>query len=81
MSLRDFQNDVHITSFTIGAIDVPLLGRQTKVPNAGDCCLVRGDVKIIVTRIIAVVELILQSIRPVCQSVDAPLEDLVKRRR
>jgi hypothetical protein len=32
-----------------------------------------------VTRIIVVVELILQSISPVCQSVDAPLQDLVKR--
>jgi hypothetical protein len=34
-----------------------------------------------VTRIIAVVELILQGVSPVRQSVDAPLEDLVKHRR
>jgi hypothetical protein len=79
-SWRDIQKDVHITSFTIGAIDVPLLGRQFKVPNAGNCCLVRGDIKISVTRIIAVIELILKSISPVCQSVDAPLQDLVKCR-
>jgi hypothetical protein len=55
---------------------VPLLGRQCKVPNAGDRCLVRGDIMINVTRIIAVVELILQGVSPICQSVDAPLECL-----
>jgi hypothetical protein len=74
------QNDVHITSFTIGAIDVPSLGCQCRVPNARNCPLVRRDIMIIVTCIILVVELILQSISPICQSVDAPLEDLVKRR-
>jgi hypothetical protein len=75
------RNDVHITSFTIGGIDVPLLGFQCKVPNAGNCCFVRYDTMISVTRIIAVVELILQGVSPVCQSVDAPLQDLVKYRR
>jgi hypothetical protein len=57
-----------------------LHGRQSGVPNAGDCCLIFGDSKMCVTRIIAVVELILKSISPVFQLVDAPLQDLVKRR-
>ena len=74
------QNDVHITSFTIGGTDAPLHGPQCKVPYAGNCCLVRRDIKISVTRIIAIVELILQSVTPVFQSVDGPLQqDLVKR--
>jgi hypothetical protein len=64
----------------IEGINAPLHGRQFKVPNAGNCCLIRSDIKISVTRIIAVVELILQSIIPVCQSADGPLQDLVKRR-
>jgi len=74
------KNGVHIASFTIGAIDAPLHGRQCKVPNAGNHCLIRRDIKISVTSIIVVVELILQSISPVCQSADAPLEDLIKSR-
>jgi hypothetical protein len=74
------QNDVHITSFTIGVIDVPSLGCQCRVPNARNCRIVRCDIMIIVTRIVAVEELVLQSISPTFQSVDAPLEDLVKRR-
>ena len=80
-SWRGFQNDVHIASFTIGGIDAPLHGRQCKVPNARNCRLVRRGIKISVTRIIAAVELILQSISTVCQSADAPLQDLVNRRR
>jgi len=75
------RNDVHITSFTIGGIDAPLLGRQCQVRNGGNCCLVRRNIRMSVTRITAVVVLILQSISPVCQSVDVPLQDLVKRRR
>jgi hypothetical protein len=73
------QNDVHITSFTIGG-DAPLHGRQCIVPYAGNRCLIRHDIKKGVSRIIAVVELILKGIGPVCKSVDAPLQDLVKRR-
>src|ERR1700728_4846092 len=80
MSWRDSENNVHITSFTIGEVDAPLHRRQFRVPNTGNCCLVRLDTKISVTCIIAVVELILQSICPVCQSIDAPLQDSVKRR-
>jgi hypothetical protein len=71
------QNDVHITSFAIRGIDAPLHGRQCKVPYAGNCCLVRRDIKRGVTCIIAVVELILQNISPVWQIFDGPLQNLV----
>ena len=70
------RNYVHITSFTIGGIDSPLVGR---VPNAGNCRLVRRSIMIIVTCIIAVIELILQSISPVCLSIDAPAKENRKR--
>ena len=73
------QNDVHITSFTIGGTDAPLHGRHCKVPYAGNCCLVRRDIKRGVSRIITAVELILESISPVGQLFDGPLQDLVKR--
>jgi hypothetical protein len=79
---RDFQNDVLITSLTIGrigGIDAPLLGRQCIDPYAGNCSLAR-DIKNSVSRIILVIELILKSIGPVRQLFDAPLQDLVKRR-
>jgi len=58
---------------------VPLLRCHSRVPNARNCRFVRRDIVISVTRIIAVVELILQSIGPVWQLVDAPLQDFVKR--
>jgi hypothetical protein len=59
---------------------VPLHRRQFRVPNAGNCCHIRRDVKISVSRIIAVIKLIPKSISSVIQSADAPLEDFIKLR-